>query len=86
MENIITSILIGIVVLAVAIGLIGKISNEMNEISAGFIIDRCVNTGIGGTACYLTIEGSLNGKTVNYRFEVTEEEYCRYKIGDYYER
>lgn len=86
MEDIIMNILIGIVIFVVAIGLIGGISNEMNEISAGIIIDRYVDTGIGGTAHYLTIEGPLNGKTVNYCFEVTEEEYGRYKIGDYYER
>lgn len=32
------------------------------------------------------IQGTKDGETVNYRFEVTEEEYGRYKIGDYYER
>ena len=86
MGNKIMNILTGMLIFVAATGLIGGISNEMNEISAGIIIDRYVDTGIGATAYYLIIEGPLNEKTVNYRFEVSEEEYGRYKIGDYYER
>lgn len=32
----------------------------------------------------LTIQGSKNGETVDYRFAVSEAEYERYSIGDYY--
>ena len=32
----------------------------------------------------LTIRGSKNGETVEYRFAVSEAEYERYSIGDYY--
>ena len=33
-----------------------------------------------------TIEGEKNGETVRYTFDVTESEYDRYKVGDYYVR
>lgn len=32
----------------------------------------------------LTIRGSKNGETVDYWFEVSETEYEKYSIGDYY--
>ena len=86
MEDIIMKVLTGIVIFVVAVGLVGGISNEMNEISAGVIVDREVNTGIGGTAYYFTIEDRLNGKMVQYRFEVSSSEYDKYQIGDFYER
>lgn len=86
MEDIIMKVLTGIVIFVVAVGLVGNISNEMNEISAGVIVDREVNTGIGGTAYYFTIEDRLNGKMVQYRFEVSSSEYDKYQIGDFYER
>ena len=75
-----------IVIFIIAVGLVGSISNEMNEISAGVIVDREVNTGIGGTAYYFTIEDRLNGKMVQYRFEVSSSEYDKYQTGDFYER
>ena len=86
MEDIIMKVLTGIVIFVVAVGLVGNISNEMNEISAGVIVDREVNTGIGGTAYYFTIEDRLNGEMVQYRFEVSSSEYDKYQIGDFYER
>lgn len=33
-----------------------------------------------------SIEGTKNGKTVTYTFEVTAEEYAQYKIGEWYKR
>lgn len=86
MEDIIMKVLTGIVIFVVAVGLVGGISNEMNEISAGVIVDREVNTGIGGTAYYFTIVDRLNGEMVQYRFEVSSSEYDKYQIGDFYER
>lgn len=79
-------VLTGIVILIIAVWLVGGILNEMNEISAGVIVDREVDAGIGGTAYYFTIEGQLNGEMVQYRFEVSSSEYDKYQIGDFYER
>ncbi len=86
MEGTIMKVLIGIVILVIAVWLIGGILNEMNEISAGVIVDREVDTGIGGTAYYFTIEDRLNGEMVQYRIEVSSSEYDKYQIGDFYER
>ena len=33
-----------------------------------------------------TIAGEKNGRSVQYTFSVTEDEYDRYKIGDWYTR
>ncbi len=79
-------VLIGILILIIAVWLVGGILNEMNEISAGVIVDREVDAGIGGTAYYFTIEGWLNEEMVQYRFEVSSSEYDKYRIGDFYER
>ena len=79
-------VLIGIVILIIAVWLVGGILNEMNEISAGVIVDREVDTRIGGTAYYFTIEDRLNGEMVRYRFEVSSSEYDKYQTGDFYER
>lgn len=79
-------VLTGIVILIIAVWLVGGILNEMNEISAGVIVDREVDAGIGGTAYYFTIEGRLNGEMVQYRFEVSSSEYDKYQTGDFYER
>lgn len=78
----------------------GGIQNEMNAITNGIIVDRDYTAGYtsyssnkssGHMYSYpptyrFTIEGEKGGKTVQYTFEVTEEEYHRYKIGDWYER
>lgn len=34
----------------------------------------------------LTIQGEKNGKTVEYSFNVPEQEYFQYNIGDYYRK
>lgn len=86
MEDTIMKVLIGIVILIIAVWLVGGILNEMNEISAGVIVDREVDSGIGETAYYFTIEGQLNGEMVQYRFEVSSSEYDKYQTGDFYER
>lgn len=86
----------GVLGLIIAVG----VQNEMNEIDSGIIVDKDYTTGYtsyssdknGGHAYStpakfkFTIEGEKDGETVQYTFEVTEEEYQRYKIGDYYER
>lgn len=35
---------------------------------------------------WFVIENEKDGETVKYGFEVTKEEYEKYKIGDFYER
>ncbi len=82
-------------------GIIGTgIANENNRIDSGIIVDRYYDAGYtryssdknGGhmysyPATYsFTIEGEKDGETVRYTFELTEQEYNTYKIGDYYER
>ena len=69
-------------------------------IDAGVIVNRYIDSGYsyastsksGGhyanypTEYYFVIEGEKDGVTVRYKFEVTAEEYEKYRIGDYYER
>lgn len=80
--------------------LCGAFINATNEIDAGIIVDKMYDAGgayfsadkHGGRyydtppSYRFTIEGEKNGKTVKYTFEVTEDEYNAYKIGDWYER
>ena len=93
-------IMFGLLVLTLVV----SVSNEMNRIDAGIIVDktytpahnvthiqRSGNVSIPITrhadASYtFTIEREKDGKTVQYCFAVTEEEYNSYKIGDYYKR
>ena len=69
-----------------------KYQQCIKEIFAGIIIDKYTSGGyyVRGfefpKAWNFVMQGTKDGETVNYRFEVTEEEYSRYKIGDYYER
>lgn len=34
----------------------------------------------------LTIQGEKDGRTVEYTFNITEQEFFQYKIGDYYKK
>ena len=86
---VVAAILVIAVIAAVAVS---SINNASNEIFAGIIIDKYISGGyyVRGykfpKAWNFVIQGTKDGETVNCRFEVTEEEYDRYKIGDYYER
>ena len=74
------------------------ISNARNRISEGVVVDKEVSAGYMNysadgkrgsmqgrqTAYYLKIEGEKNGKTVAFWREVSESEYEKYNIGDWY--
>lgn len=76
------------------------VSNHRNKIDEGIIVDKQYtaeythySSDKNGGHFYkvpdsysFTIEGKKDGETVKYTFEVTKEEYNRYKIGDYYKR
>ena len=98
-------IVMGVVVMLIIGGLLvgllaGGVANERNEIVAGTIVDKEMNTGSTHyssdkngshmnsypTTYRFTIRGEKDGETVDYTFEVTEDEYAAYKIGDWYER
>lgn len=82
----------------IAFGVYGGIQNEGNRIAAGEVIDKEVEAGYTSyhgdensgrlyshpTKYYLKIQGEKNGETVTYWREVTEEEYSRYSVGDWY--
>ena len=81
-----------LVIAVITVGVVSSINNASNEIFAGIIIDKYTSGGyyVRGfefpKAWNFVMQGTKDGETVNYRFEVTEEEYSRHKIGDYYER
>lgn len=89
-------IIAGLVVMAIG----ATVVNEQNRIDAGIIVDRRFEAGYtrfssdkngGHMHSYpdtytFTIEGEKNGNIVQFTFEVTEEDYNNYKIGDWYER
>ena len=93
-------LLVAAVVFLIGAGIFFSIQNASNEIDCGVIVDRDYDSGYayfssdkyGGhmnsyTDTYtFTIEGEKDGETVRYTFEVTEQEYNSYKIGDWYER
>lgn len=65
--------------------------NEIHAISEGRIVNKYIGSAVDQRVFRLkaycfTIEGEKRGKTVRYTFEVTENEYEAYKIGDWYER
>lgn len=90
-------ILIGSIFLMI---IVGGIMNENNRIDSGVIVDKRMDSGGArlnsdkhGSHYYndppsyhFTIEGRKDGKVVQYTFEVSEEEYKEYKIGDQYSR
>ena len=99
-ENIVCVLLIAVFVFLIGAVISGSILNASNGIECGVIVDTNYGSGFtyfsssksgGHMHSYpdkytFTIEGEKDGKTVRYTFEVTEQEYNRYKIGDWYER
>lgn len=72
-----------LVIAIVATGVVSSINNASNEIYAGIIIDKYISGGyyVRGykfpKAWNFVIQDTKDGEMVNYRFEVTEEEYSR---------
>lgn len=84
------NILMVAVIVVLIVCIVGWIANGHNKIDSGIVIDKHHKppTRVGKVyypASYtLTIKGEKNGKTVEYRFECSEEEYDSYDIGDKY--
>ena len=72
--------------------LVGMVVNETHSVPAGYIVDKQYTQayfidGVYHSAAYrFTIVGEKNGRSVRYTFSVTEDEFDRYKIGDWYTR
>lgn len=93
---IIFSLVIGLIVYAVTF----LVHNENNRIWEGVVVDKnfspaysSVSGGRNNISAYssgdsyqMCISGEKNGKTVQYWFECTAQEYNTYKVGDYYKK
>ena len=89
-----------IIILLIAFLIVGAVKNESNRIDCGIITNKHMDSGgtyynsdkNGGhlhsepPSYYFTITGEKDGAEVSYTFEVSEEDYKAYKIGDFYER
>ena len=86
-----------LMVVVIALGILciaSWIINEHNKIDSGIVIDKhhtrahTTPTRFGmirhSESYELTIKGEKNGKTVEYTFDCSEDEYDSYDIGDHY--
>jgi ATP/ADP translocase len=88
--NILMVVLFALMIICIASWII----NEHNKIDSGIVIDKhhtrahTTPTRFGmirhSESYKLTIKGEKNGKTVEYTFDCSEEEYDSYDIGDEY--
>jgi hypothetical protein len=88
--NILMVVLFALMIICIASWII----NEHNKIDSGIVIDKhhtrahTTPTRFGmirhSESYKLTIKGEKNGKTVEYTFDCSEEEYDSYDIGDKY--
>lgn len=88
--NILMVILFALLILCIASWII----NEHNKIDSGIVVDKhhtrahTTPTRFGmirhSESYELTIKGEKNGKTVEYTFDCSEDEYDSYDIGDHY--
>lgn len=83
--NIFMAVIIIYSIFVIAVCIASIVSNEHNKIDSGIVIDKDYWSKGGACPSYaLTIKGEKNGKTVEYRFHCSEEEYDSYDIGDKY--
>ena len=99
-KNVLFMIVPFIVMVIFIVAFSSELSNYSNKIAEGTIIDKYYDSGdtritasdnrIEGRSIppryMICIEGDKNGEKVRYWFEVTEDEYNNYKIGDRYKR
>lgn len=90
-EQAISVAIIATIITAFLVYITGAGINSINSISEGKIVDKHIGLITDQKVfCpktyHFTIEGEKHGKTVRYTFEVTENEYTTYRIGDWYER
>lgn len=93
-EMFICNALIVILVAVLILFIASWIINEHNKIDSGIVVDKhhtsahTTPTRFGmvrhSESYELTIKGDKNGKTVEYTFDCSEEEYDSYDIGDKY--
>lgn len=72
----------------------GLINESRNRLAEGEVVDKQVYAGYAdfngkhgtawATSYYLQIRGDKNGEIVTYWREVSESEYNRYNVGDWY--
>ena len=89
--QVISEVIVVLMITAFIVLIVSGGINEIHAISEGRIVDKYISSVMNQKVfCpktyYFTIEGEKRGKTVRYTFEVTENEYETYKIGDWYER
>ena len=88
--NIFMVVIIVFSIFAIAVCIASVVSNYNNKIDSGIVIDKHhTQTKRVGRVYYpesytLTIKGEKNGKTVEYRFHCSKDEYDSYDIGDKY--
>ena len=74
-----TAIAVLIVLALILYVAIFDIVNLSNDIDCGTVVDKHIYSyWYRGTMHFLTIEGSKRGRTVEYTFAVTEQEYDNY--------
>lgn len=87
------------VMLIIAVGFFGIVSNEENRITEGIILDKHFEKGyyhasmvghygrsnVLSTYMFL-IEGEKDGQTVQYWMTVTRKDYLNYNVGDYFKK
>lgn len=79
-----------IIITIIASALFFGITNGLNKIDHGVVIDKEYHAGYSTYRHYhpeeftITIQGEKKGKVVEYTFNVPESEYEVYKIGDWY--
>ena len=90
----ICNILMVVLFVLLIICIVSWVSNERNKIDSGIVTDKhhtsahTTPTRFGmirhSESYTLTIKGEKDGKTVEYTFDVSEDEYDSYNIGDKY--
>lgn len=90
-EQVISAVVVIVVITIFIVFVVGVVINGTNSISEGVLVGKYIDSitnqkAFRAKSYYFTIEGEKRSKTVRYTFEVTENEYETYKIGDWYER
>ena len=81
-----------VVIFLIGAAVVGMVVNETHSVPAGYIVDKqytqayFIDDVYHSAAYRFTVAGEKNGRSVQYTFSVTEDEYDRYKIGDWYKR
>ena len=80
-EDVFINILLVVVIAIGVISIASSIINEYNKIDSGIVVDKHHTES---TTPPTRFSGEKNGKTVEYAFNCSEDEYDSYDIGDKY--